>query len=182
MPHGIAYDGKFFAGRLKTRQSKAPIPVPEQVRPVIETWRSICNDTSPEALMFPTFGRGKRKGHAVPRWGKNFPPVENHPDRQETRHPRSPRHFSGNAAYAGNRHAGTRNAKGHPEYVAAREYPDDRGRVRTVDRQARPPGGQFAHRRSARGLDGASWNVGPERTESSQSAGSESNSAKFGEA
>ena len=72
MPHGMAYDGKFYAGRLKTRQSKAPIPVPEQVRPVIETWRSICNDTSPEALMFPTFGRGKRKGQAVPRWGKNF--------------------------------------------------------------------------------------------------------------
>jgi hypothetical protein len=22
--------------------------------------------------MFPTFGRGERKGHAVPRWGKNF--------------------------------------------------------------------------------------------------------------
>jgi len=22
--------------------------------------------------MFPTFGRGKRKGQAVPRWGKNF--------------------------------------------------------------------------------------------------------------
>jgi integrase len=72
MPHGMAYDGQFYAGRLKTRQGKAPIPVPEQVRPVIETWRSICNDTSPEALMFPTFGRGKRKGQAVPRWGKNF--------------------------------------------------------------------------------------------------------------
>ena len=26
MPHGMAYDGKFCAGRLKTRQSKAPIP------------------------------------------------------------------------------------------------------------------------------------------------------------
>jgi hypothetical protein len=22
--------------------------------------------------MFPTFGRGTRKGQAVPRWGKNF--------------------------------------------------------------------------------------------------------------
>jgi integrase len=72
MPHGTAYDGQFYAGRLKTRQSKAPIPVPEQVRPVIESWRRICNDPSPEALMFPTFGRGERKGQAVPRWGKNF--------------------------------------------------------------------------------------------------------------
>jgi len=72
MPHGMAYDGKFYAGRLKTRQSKAPIPVPEQVRPEIEAWRNLCNDTSPEALMFPTFGRGKQKGQAVPLWGKNF--------------------------------------------------------------------------------------------------------------
>jgi integrase len=29
-------------------------------------------DPSPDALMFPTFGRGERKGKAVPRWGKNF--------------------------------------------------------------------------------------------------------------
>ena len=55
-----------------TKDSKAPIPVPEQVRPVIEAWRKACKDPSPEALMFPTFGRGKRKGQAVPGWGKNF--------------------------------------------------------------------------------------------------------------
>ena len=72
VPHGTAYEGQFYNGRLKTRQSKAPIPVPEQVRPVIETWRQISADTSPDALMFPTFGRGERKGQAVPRWGKNY--------------------------------------------------------------------------------------------------------------
>ena len=72
MPHGTAYEGRFYQGRLKTKASKAPIPVAEQVRPMIEEWRSVCQDPSPEALMFPTFGRGKRKGQAVPRWGKNF--------------------------------------------------------------------------------------------------------------
>ena len=72
VPHGTAYDGQFFEGRMKTRQSKAPIPVPDQVRPVIEAWHSVCHDVSPDALMFPTFGRGKRKGQAVPRWAKNF--------------------------------------------------------------------------------------------------------------
>ena len=72
LPHGTAYEGQFYAGRLKTKQSKAPIPVPEQVRPVIEAWHRICVDPSPEALMFPTFGRGDRKGQAVPRDGKNF--------------------------------------------------------------------------------------------------------------
>jgi integrase len=35
-PHGTAYEGKFYVGRFKTKQSKAPIPVPELVRPVIE--------------------------------------------------------------------------------------------------------------------------------------------------
>lgn len=29
-------------------------------------------DSSPEALMFPTFGRGERKEQAVPRDGGNF--------------------------------------------------------------------------------------------------------------
>jgi hypothetical protein len=62
---GMACDRQCYAGRLKTRQSKLPIPVPEHVRPVIEAWRSICNDTSPEALTFLTFGHGKRKGQAV---------------------------------------------------------------------------------------------------------------------
>ena len=72
MPHGTAYEGRFYKGRLKTKASKAPIPVPEPVRPVIEAWRRICKDSSPDALMFPTFGRGDRKGQAVPRDGKNF--------------------------------------------------------------------------------------------------------------
>lgn len=72
VPHGTAYEGEFYKGRVKTRGSKAPISVPEPVRPVIEAWKKVCKDSSPEALMFPTFGRGKRKGLAVPRHAKNF--------------------------------------------------------------------------------------------------------------
>jgi len=72
MPYGTTYEGQFYKGRLKTKASKALIPVPEPVRPVIEAWRKLCRDPSPEALMFPTFGRGERKGQAVPCWGKNF--------------------------------------------------------------------------------------------------------------
>jgi hypothetical protein len=64
--------GQFYPGRFKTRSSRAPIGVPEQVRPIIEAWQQACPDPSPEALMFPTFGRGERTGQAVPRWGKNF--------------------------------------------------------------------------------------------------------------
>jgi integrase len=72
MPYGTAYEGQFYKGRLKSKASRAPIPVPEPVRPVIEAWRRLCRDSSPEALMFPTFGRGERKGEAVPREAKNF--------------------------------------------------------------------------------------------------------------
>lgn len=71
-PHGSAYEGRLYKGRLKSKASHAPIPVPEPVRPVIEAWRRLCPDHSPEALMFPTFGRGERKGEAEPRDGGNF--------------------------------------------------------------------------------------------------------------
>jgi integrase len=70
--HGTAWDGGFYPGRLKTKASRAPIPVPEQIRPMIEAWNRFAPDTSPEALMFPTFGRGKRKGEIVPHSSKNF--------------------------------------------------------------------------------------------------------------
>jgi integrase len=72
MPHGTAYDGALYPGRLKSKASRAPIPVPEPVRPVIDAWKHLTSDASPEALMFPTFGRGKRKGQLVPHSSKNF--------------------------------------------------------------------------------------------------------------
>jgi integrase len=72
VPYGTAVEGQFYEGRVKSKASRAPIAVPEAVRPVIEAWRRSCPDSSPEALMFPTFGRGKRKGQAVPRHAKNF--------------------------------------------------------------------------------------------------------------
>ncbi len=72
LPYGTADEGHFYKERFKTKSSKNPIPVPEQVRPVIEPWQRVCKDPSPEVSMFPTFGRGKRKGEAIPREAKNF--------------------------------------------------------------------------------------------------------------
>jgi integrase len=72
VPYGTAYDGQFYPGRFKTHSSRAPIGVPEQVRPIIKAWQRACADPSPEALMFPTFGRGERIGQAVPRCARNF--------------------------------------------------------------------------------------------------------------
>lgn len=72
MPHGTAYEGKLYKGRLKSKASRAPIPFPSQSRTVIEAWRRLSPDPSTEAPMFPAFGRGDRKGEAVPREAKNF--------------------------------------------------------------------------------------------------------------
>lgn len=67
-----AFEGEFYEGKVKTHSSKTTVPIPEDIRPVIEVWKAVCRDTSPDALMFPTFGRGKRTGKAVPFHSKNF--------------------------------------------------------------------------------------------------------------
>jgi hypothetical protein len=72
LPRRTAYDGKLYPGRLKSKASKGPIVMPEFVRPIIEVWKRIAPDTSPEALMLPTFGRRERKGGLVPYSSKNF--------------------------------------------------------------------------------------------------------------
>jgi integrase len=72
LPFGTAHEGQFFAGKLKTGASRDAIPVPEPIRKVIAAWHQQCEDPSPEAFMFATFGRGERTGSDVPRHGKNF--------------------------------------------------------------------------------------------------------------
>ncbi len=72
VPFGTAFEGRFYPGRFKNQSSRTPIAVPEQVRPILAAWKRLTSDSSPDALMFPTIGRGERKGKAVPRWGKNF--------------------------------------------------------------------------------------------------------------
>jgi integrase len=72
LPQGTAYDGKLYPGRVKTKSSKGPIVVPDFVRPIIEAWKRIAPDISPEGLMFSTFGRKEQKGQLVPYSSKNF--------------------------------------------------------------------------------------------------------------
>jgi integrase len=74
--HSTAYEGRLYEGKVKTEASRDSVPVPEDIRPVLEAWRQMCPDVSPDALMFPTFGRrsrhGTRSGKNVPRQAKNF--------------------------------------------------------------------------------------------------------------
>ena len=79
IPLNTAFEGQLYEGKLKTRESRNAIPIPEDVIPIIEAWRRVSKNTSPDALMFPTFGRGIRKGEVVPRQGRNFLKWRIHP-------------------------------------------------------------------------------------------------------
>jgi integrase len=70
--HSTAYEGELYRGRVKTDASRGAVPIPDDIIPIIEAWRLACPDSSPEALMFATFGRAERKGQKVPRRAKNF--------------------------------------------------------------------------------------------------------------
>ena len=78
MIQSTAYEGRLY-GQVKTRASRSAVAIPDSLRPIVEWWRRSCPDTSPEALMFPTFGRQGRKGEQVPRHAKNFLKWRIHP-------------------------------------------------------------------------------------------------------
>jgi integrase len=89
VPLGTAYEGRLYPGQLKTEESRNAVPIPKDVIPIIEAWRRVCPDPSPEALMFPTFGRRNRKRQAVPRQAKNFMQSRIHPIADRLGIPRS---------------------------------------------------------------------------------------------
>ncbi len=78
MIQSTAFEGKLYE-TVKTEASNNLVPIPDLIRSVIERWRRVAKDTSPEALMFPTFGRGSRTGTSVPRHAKNFLKWRIHP-------------------------------------------------------------------------------------------------------
>lgn len=66
-----AYEGEVY-DQVKTEESRNRVPIPDDVGPIIEAWKRQCRDSSAEALMFSTFGRGERTGTRVPRRARNF--------------------------------------------------------------------------------------------------------------
>jgi integrase len=72
MIESTAYEGELYRGQVKTKASRNSVPIPNDIIPIVEARRQLCPDTSAEALMFPTFGRKKRKSQKVPRRAKNF--------------------------------------------------------------------------------------------------------------
>jgi integrase len=67
-----AFEGRLQANTVKTTDSRALVPIPDLVRPFIENWRSVCENTAPDALLFATKGKGARKGQQVPFESTNF--------------------------------------------------------------------------------------------------------------
>lgn len=110
-PHATAYEWQFFNWRFKTKQSKAPIPVPEQARPVIAAWQKLSKDSSPEALTFPHVRTGNGRDRMCGVWGKNFLRWRIRPSSRKLDIPIVT--FQVMRA-AGSRHAAARDAEGHP--------------------------------------------------------------------
>lgn len=74
-----AYEGRLQENRVKTADSRALVPVPDLIQPLIRNWHAIAKNTEPGALMFPTKGKGKRKGQEVPFDSTNFMGRRIHP-------------------------------------------------------------------------------------------------------
>jgi len=70
--YDTAYEGRLYEGKVKTEDSRARIPIPRRIRPYIESWRQVCPDTSPDALMFATKGHLQNIGKMVPFRAQNF--------------------------------------------------------------------------------------------------------------
>lgn len=88
MIHSTAYEGELYRGQVKTGASRNAVPIPDDIVPIVEAWRQVCPDTSPDALMFPTCGTGERTGKQVPRRAKNFLKWRIHPIADRLKIPR----------------------------------------------------------------------------------------------
>lgn len=74
-----AFEGKLSENKLKTADSRALVPIPKRLQPIIKKWHTKCPDTQPQALMFFTEGKGKRRGQQVPFDSTNFMERRIHP-------------------------------------------------------------------------------------------------------
>lgn len=48
----IAWEGKLYEGKTKTKKSRAPVYVPAEIRQLIATWKALANPQSEDELLF----------------------------------------------------------------------------------------------------------------------------------
>ncbi len=143
-------------GVSRPRRVDLPFAVPEPVRPVIEAWRRICSDPSQEAMMFPTFGRGKQTGQAVPRHFKNFLMWRIKPIADRLDIPARLITFQVMRRSLGTPPLRSRYAQGRAGRTTPCEHHDDRQRVRAGRRKECHAGGELSYLEGARRLDASS--------------------------
>lgn len=73
------YEGHLQESKLKTRASRAFVPIPHLVQPIVAEWHRVCEDTGPDDLMFSTRGKRSRQGQKVPFDSTNFMERRVHP-------------------------------------------------------------------------------------------------------
>lgn len=66
------WEGKLYPNQVKTKASRASVPIPDDLQPLIAEWYNSCFDNSPDALIFPTEGRAHNKGTMVPFRSRSF--------------------------------------------------------------------------------------------------------------
>jgi integrase len=142
---GTAYDGKLFPGKVKTNASWNGVPIPEDIQPIVEAWKQVCPDTSPEALMFPTAGRHRK----VRRHAKQFLKWRIHPIADKLGIPRKLVTFQVMRRTVGTdlqKHGTMKDA----QQILRREYPNHRQRLYAADTDKRDGSDQLAYSGNSR--------------------------------
>jgi integrase len=58
----IAWEGKLYEGKTKTKKSRAPVYLPLELRREIEAWKDLSEPQSGDALMFPSSAETPMRG------------------------------------------------------------------------------------------------------------------------
>jgi integrase len=63
----VAYRGVLYRDQTKTKASRYPVPIPDEIQTYIAAWHAVCPDTSPGTLMFPRDWYGIYRENKPPR-------------------------------------------------------------------------------------------------------------------
>jgi hypothetical protein len=125
IPLNTAFEGELYPGRLKTRESRNAIPIPEDVVPIVEVLGSAGKGHFPRCPDVSDLRPRCAKRGSSAASGEEFPEMENPSHRREAGYPEEARDLSSDAPNAWHRHAGPRDDEGCAADPPAREYQND---------------------------------------------------------
>ena len=145
IPLNTAFEGRLYEGRLKTRESRNAIPIPEDVIPIIEAWRSVSKNTAPDALMFSHLRSWHKEGRSGATSGTDLPQMENPSHRRQAGYSKETRDLSSDAPNARHRHAGARDHEGRATDITARQHQNHSRDIHAGNPSQRALGHQLTH-------------------------------------